>query len=69
MGDDLLGHPQLQCDLADGSGLIADAREYPAAGGVGKGMQRSIDRFSLAEHYLIQALICTNVNWRLPGIS
>lgn len=38
MGDDLLGHPQLQCDLPDRSGLIADAREYPAAGRVGQGM-------------------------------
>ena len=62
MGDDLLGDPELQRDLADCEGTIANPREDAAPGAVRQRLQRSINRLGLAGHALIQAAICTNVN-------
>ena len=62
MGDDLLRYTELGRDLAHGSGLIANPGEDPSTCAVRQRMQRPVDRFSLACHRSIQALICTNVN-------
>jgi hypothetical protein len=50
VGDDLLGHPQLQRDLTNRPGPIANFRQYPPPRGVGKRPQRPLDRSALARH-------------------
>jgi len=61
--NDLLRGTQLERDLADCPRLISDQRQDASAGAVRKCAQRFVHRLGLIVHLLIQALVCTNVNW------